>query len=243
VRYPGGKSFIAKKLTNVMTAVAGDRQIYVEPFVGAASILARMAPNFREAYAGDVQGDIVQLWRDARDGWVPPYVLTREEWQQVKESPGPSAMRAFAGFGCSFGAIWFRSYTPAAKVTALSIIRIGARIGNAIIVHDDYTAWNPGKGTLVYCDPPWEGGPHFVASGGKFNPEFWDTVTRWSEHGALVFCSGYDPPEDWCDYWHTMVRRPINMGRWDYQVESLMVHRRYLAELPDSRLVRAAFPP
>jgi DNA adenine methylase len=199
VHYMGGKVRIARHIENTILEHRGGRQNYLEPFLGGASVLARMAGHFDAVTASDVVPDLPLFWSEVQSGWVPPTRFTPEQWRELKTAE-PSALRAFAGFGLSFGGKWFSSYvrdddrTIQAATTSRSSVRKAAGFPDAQLLVRDYREWHPGPGTVVYCDPPYAGVTGYpaaeAATGHPWDPdEFWQVATQWSIAGAQVFVS------------------------------------------------------
>ncbi len=200
----GGKTRLAGDIRNLAMQYKGDRTVYIEPFMGSAVVTARIAPEFTVSMAGDACKDLVLLWQAASAGWVPPDVITREEYEQLRASP-PSALRGYAGFQCSFGAMWFSAYAQDnhgrnyAKNGIRSIVRTGSALKNTSIMHRSFWDWdNDITGdAVVYCDPPYRGTTGYPAVGAFDSDRFWKTATEWSHRGAAVLVSEYNAPAGW----------------------------------------------
>lgn len=211
MQYMGGKARIAKKLADTMLSMTTERTYYLEPFMGGAYVLAQMAPHFSAPAAGDTVEDLVLFWQAVQAGWLPPERITRDEYAELAIS-APSPLRAFAGFGCSFGGKWFAGYA-AQKVdprhphghtsvgSRKSTVSKVAGIQNVFISQGDYRQWKPGPGTVVYCDPPYAGTTTYGAADTWDPHVFWATMRQWVATGATVFVSEYTAPEDWHCIW------------------------------------------
>lgn len=113
--YMGGKSRIAKELAATILSVTPRRDIYIEPFLGGGNSFLQLAPHFKIRFAGDVHEDLMLLWKAVQDGWQPPNTLSETDYKALQYAK-PSALRGFAGFGCSFGGKWFGGYARSKKV-------------------------------------------------------------------------------------------------------------------------------
>lgn len=209
MQYMGGKSKIAKELSAVILANAKSRKYYLEPFIGGGSVFPHLAPHFEWSVAGDAHEDLVLMWNALIfDGWVPPDTITEEQYAELKESD-PSALRAFVGFGSSFGGKFFRGYARGdggrnyasnakgslnRKVKPLT----GASIGR--FRNWSYADWNPVAGTVVYCDPPYADTTKY-ATGGFDHTSFWLRAEEWADAGCEVFVSEYTAPDHWTAVW------------------------------------------
>lgn len=215
----GGKGRMARHIEEVILQHRGGRPHYLEPFLGGAYVFARVAPRFVKAVGSDIMPDLVMYWQAVQEGWLPPEWISREEYEALRTAP-PSPLRAFAGFGCSFGGKWFGGYgvqkvdrkhptghvshgsrkTTAQKAEGLK----GARI-----VQCDYRRWAPGPDVVVYCDPPYAGTTAYDGTDGWDPEEFWATAERWARGGAAVLVSEYRAPESWTPVWSAPARASL----------------------------------
>jgi DNA adenine methylase len=219
----GGKTRVAAQIGAIMRAGRNGRDTYVEPFVGGGSVAAEMAPEFGTAHLSDANEDLAMLWEAVRTGWVPPVRLSEELWRELKYATEPSALRAFAGFGASFGGKWFTSYAQDdprksyfhAQASAKSLMRDAPKIRHAQIRHLDYADAGQfvGPDAVVYCDPPYENTTGYGAVGRFDSDKFWDTARAWSDTGAQVYVSEYAAPEDWVPVWK--LRASVTVNRDD----------------------------
>ncbi|YP_010677877.1 DNA methylase [Arthrobacter phage Warda] len=207
--YQGGKTRIAKPIAEILKAAPGTT--YVEPFVGSAATFHLVAPSFQRAIAADAMPDLALLWTDVLNGWTPPESLSREEYDALRHAE-PSALRAFAGFPCSFGGKWFGGYARDpksdrnyARTASRSILRRAEGMRGAEILQADYRELSPliGPGVVVYCDPPYADTTGYAGPGAFDSAEFWRTAERWARSGASVFVSEYTAPAGWREVWAT----------------------------------------
>lgn len=207
--YQGGKTRIAAQITQQLELLSSDRGVYVEPFVGSAAVFHKMAPRFEVAVGADIMEDLVLLWQAAADGWIPPENLSMEEHQALWHS-SPSALRAFAGFPCSFGGRWFQGYARDpksdrnfAQAGSRSIVRRAKTMKHAEFRHADYHELEDliGPKTLVYADPPYANTKSYPGSARFDSKEFWATMARWVDKGAQVAVSEYVAPPEWVEVW------------------------------------------
>lgn len=207
--YQGGKARIAGPIAERLIALAAPGRTYVEPFLGSAAVFSRVAPHYDRAVGADAVEDLVLMWRAACDGWAPPEDLSLAEYEALRHAP-PSALRAFAGFPCSFGGKWFGGYardpkSPRnfARTGSRSIVRRAAGLAGAEIRHADYRRLGDviGPGSVVYCDPPYAGTLAYAGAGAFDSAEFWATAERWSAAGAVVLVSEYAAPAGWDEVW------------------------------------------
>ena len=215
MRYLGGKQRISKEIANVILTLSPQRDVsYYEPFVGGGSMCVKLAPHFKQSFAGDTHEDLILLYKALQMGWLPPDYISEDDYKILRAAP-PSALRGFAGFGYAFGGDWFRGYSKdkrgydyagAAKRAAL---RDAASLGNVLFIRADYRIFSiPEKLSVVYCDPPYAGTSDY--SVGRFDSAaFWDEMRRWRANGAHVYVSEYSAPPDWTPVWRRRVNRAI----------------------------------
>ena len=140
--------------------------------------------------------------------------MTEAEYKKAREiskskeytKEYPKELIGFIGFGCSFAGKWFggyarcddskagnKSYAKAAKTSILK--KLGRIPKNTTFTCQSYKDISPKKGSLIYCDPPYDGTTSY-AGAGKFNSaEFWDTMKKWGKDGNTVLISEYKAPE------------------------------------------------
>ena len=88
---------------------------YLEPFCGAMSILTKMNEMYT-CKASDYHPDLIQLWKEVQtNSFIPPQEMNEELYNTIKDYESPSAMKAFVGFGCSFGGKFFSGYADKYK--------------------------------------------------------------------------------------------------------------------------------
>lgn len=213
VRYMGGKTRIAGRLAPVILDVIRETRAmtYWEPFLGGANMFTRIAPHVQTAIGSDVMPDLIMMWRAVRQGWLPPDSITREEYAVLRHAE-PSALRAFAGFGCSFGGKWFGGYGaqkidtkhPVPHVSygsAADVRKQATAIRRSRIALLDYREARPRPGWVIYCDPPYAGTTTYTGADAWDADAFWATAQRWSESGCHVLVSEYAAPDSWSVLW------------------------------------------
>jgi DNA adenine methylase len=201
MRYMGGKSRLAKRLAEYLESRREPGQLYWEPFVGGASVIARMGDHGPRV-GGDANEALIALYRAMQNGWEPPESLGEEEYQRLKEAKDPAnPLTAFAGFGCSFGGAWFHAYARGGSQNyALSTKRSLAKKMDSCAdvkwVAAEYDAAPAPSGALIYCDPPYRGGEAYRAVGAFDSDRFW----TWAAEASMsntVLVSEYGAPAGW----------------------------------------------
>jgi DNA adenine methylase len=203
MRYVGGKHRIRKAIASSILSKTSNRLLYMEPFVGSCSVFQEMAPSFKHSFAGDMHQDLVMMWNGVLfDGWEPPCFVSEERYQELRKQP-PSADRAFAGFGCSFGGKWFGGYARSGDRNYAMNMKRGLDkfkskmngVGVERFVCRDFFEWNPAEGSVVYLDPPYKNSQGYTT--GQFDHnKFWAKASEMSK-ACDVFISEYDAPPEW----------------------------------------------
>jgi len=139
------------------------------------------------------------------NGWVPPAIVTEEEYQQyskIRDLSDP--MTAFVGFGCSFSGKWFGGYARDVKgITDSSYAR---KARNSLMRKvegfqkinwrcSNYHSLSVPDGAVVYCDPPYAGTTEYKGVAEFDSDAFWEW-TRILSKKATVFISEYSAPDD-----------------------------------------------
>src|SRR5690606_25333346 len=91
--------------------------------------------------------------------------LSREEWNAARELPDSNPLKAFAGFGCSFGGKWFDGYARshgrnyADENGRACVRRVSALRAAGCSLHCiDFLSVEPFDfGGVLYLDPPYRG--------------------------------------------------------------------------------------
>lgn len=212
MRYMGGKSRIAKRIAPFLIADGIRCHTYLEPFIGGGSVFAEVSPWFETAIASDVNPDLILMWQALADGWEPPSMLTHEEWKALRDAE-PSALRAFAGFGCSFGGRFFEGYAHpkpgydyAGSARRGLLRKVDQMHTFPEFHHAPYDVWSPSEGVLVYCDPPYDNTKSYSGTDRFDSGRFWKMAESWVDSGATVFVSEYTAPAPWRVVWSAQVQ-------------------------------------
>lgn len=224
MRYMGGKSRIAKEISEVVLAHTDNRAVYVEPFVGGGAMAAKLAPHFEHVVLNDLHTDLTLMW-DAvlNNGWEPPTDVTVEQYQELRYSE-PSPARGFVGFGGSFGGKWFGGYAKGGfkangeprnypDESARALLKDAEAIGKATVTNSSFENLPavPAR-PVIYCDPPYADTTDYGLS--DFPHElFWEKARQWAESGADVFVSEYNAPEGWVPIWEKEVAGQLDLRK------------------------------
>jgi DNA adenine methylase len=196
MRYFGGKARTAKKISEVLHQHRTKGQLYIEPFVGGGWILSEMrGPKL----ANDANQYLIAMYKALQSGWIPPSVVTKEDYERAKRLELSDELIAFIGFGCSFAGKWFGGYAKSgdrnyASNAANSLAKKLPGLRDCEFVSKDYREFDP-VDSLVYCDPPYCGTTQYGAVGNFDSSEFWQVMRKWSESNTVII-SEYQAPAD-----------------------------------------------
>lgn len=246
MRYPGGKSMIGREITNVLKAIKDHYSKkgktfrgYIEPFCGSLGTFKHMTSEFDNCYAYDANKDIIMLWQSVKEKSFKRPNMTMALYKRLKESNEPSALRAYAGFQCSFGGIWFGSLVNEdEKVRYNRVIKDTPLIQNATFSCRDYRSLESkviSGNYFIYCDPPYKNtdcsyGPNKRSDKKtEFNSEeFWATMKRWKSYGNIVVVSEFTAPKEWRCVWSKVRSKNTNNSKTQSSKNEFYTEKLYM---------------
>lgn len=244
MKYLGGKHQNGKYISEVLKKVSKQENLthYLEPFCGSLGVLKHMT-DMKTCIGSDIHSDIIQLWKDVKENkFKPPKQVSNTFWNKVKNLPSPSALKAFVGFGCSFGGVYFvgnaQKYANTSnrnfcKEAIHSIEKIKPFISkpNVKFYCGKYQKLKP-KNKLIYCDPPYQNTTTYKGIDSFNSSEFWDIMRKWSNNNIVVI-SEESSPKDFICIWEKEKRRTLVKtcdGRF-YSKEKLFVHKSHVNKI------------
>lgn len=216
MQYMGGKSRIAKRISQVILGREFNREHYYEPFLGGGSMAAKMCQYFEHNHLSDVHAPLMLMWQAAYAGYKVygdplrffPKDITREDYDFYKAHQDvPQAM--LIGCGSGFGGIAWGSYAVADKRypertyhhTALDGVSRKIRaIKNATFTSGSYSDISAKSGAVIYCDPPYAGTTGY-STGAFDHAAFWEWCREQVARGCKVYVSEYNAPADFVPIW------------------------------------------
>jgi DNA adenine methylase len=236
MRYLGGKTNIGKEIAKVLKEIAPPDTVkgYCEPFCGSLGVMVHMVDDYHKTLAYDKCKDLILLWKEIKKGMFKvPRNVSERTWNKYKKQKEPSAMRAFIGFGCSFGGVWFsgfvNKYDPNGIKSAIKSIKRKEKYVKKInkIGYKDYKNVKL-KGYLVYCDPPYNNKTEYKATNnnntGFDSDEFWDIIRKWSKDN-IVIISEYKAPKDFKCIWKKSIPARISPDKSQRNIEKLFIYK------------------
>lgn len=207
MRYLGGKSRIAKHLAEVIDSVRHPGQWVWDAFCGGLSMSVALSKK-GPVWSTDANAALIALYRAIQSGWEPPTEVSKETWHAAKALPDSDPLKAFCGFGCSFGGKWFGGYAGrrAARAgdpklyTFRDSTANGLRRecpGRVLAVVDFLSVQPQACEAILYLDPPYAGTTGYAAVAPFDSDRFVQRVREWSRF-THVFVSEYSFPIGEC---------------------------------------------
>lgn len=200
VMYLGGKARIAARLAAIINAdrKSPDREIW-EPFMGGLWMTAALGGNVR---ASDLHPGLANLYNQVRSGQIHlPDKLTPDEYRASKSLPDDSALKAFVGFGCSWGGKWFGGFADGlnGKLTYVELAKRNVELHvqalpKATFSCADFFAREPTNGVLAYLDSPYAGTTGYKAVATWDSAKYIRRINEWAEAGSILYVSEYQLP-------------------------------------------------
>jgi len=207
MKYLGGKQRIGKHIAEYLQQYENSK--YLEPFCGSLGVLKHMTN--KETTGNDYHADLIEMWKAVQKGELKyPESVSEEEYEEAKELKSPSALKAYIGFGMSFGGRYFGAYAHKylgtkkedfCKEMRNSLERIRPKISNVKFTNKDYREIKV-KGYLIYCDPPYKETKYPIKyrRGTKEydvfdSEEFWKKVREWSKNNVVIVSETSAPPD------------------------------------------------
>ncbi len=197
MQYLGGKSRLAKQIAEIVAP----QGLWWEPFCGGLSVSVQLA-KFGPGLVSDVNPALIALYQAVRGGWQPPETVSELDYQAARTLPDSSPLKAFCGFGCSFGGKWFggfaRQNSPHnfAAAAKRAVERDVAFLTDCDIECLSFFAIAPVRSelTTIYADPPYAGTTGYSAVGVFDHKAFWGRCQEWAACGVRVLVSEYSCP-------------------------------------------------
>lgn len=199
--YLGGKHRLAKKITAAIRAEVGGLRCW-EPFCGGLSMTVELAKG-SDGIASDAHPALMHMYVALRAGWDPPDHVSEEEYRAARNLPDADPLKAFCGFGCSFGGKWFGGYARDPRPGALAYAAASRRRLLAQIPATRH--WTFARASFfdqrpcaldafIYADPPYANTAGYTGVGAFDSAAFWARCQEWRAQGTRVFVSEFRCP-------------------------------------------------
>lgn len=212
-RFWGGKAKSGKRfalqLAEMMAPYWNQVDRVIEPFVGGGGLLVQMAkyfPSGTQFIASDVNPCVIEFLSAAKNGWVPPAKITREEFNYLKATKKQcSPMHFVVGyFTCFNGKYFLDNFRDSTNIklaiAAKKIPKIAPYFHHVRFYLRDYRYYTPRntRNALIICDPPYFGADRyqFLDSFLEFDhAAFYEWVMKMSVSNFVFFCDSIAPKE------------------------------------------------
>lgn len=204
MRYLGGKSKLAKQIVEALTLEIGYAPIW-EPFCGGCSVTVELARSGRHVLVSDDCAPLITMWQAVQNGWIPPNQVSEHDYERAKVLADTDPLKAFIGFGCSFGGKWFGGYARGgfngadprnhAQESCGAVIRDARQLETVTFVCTNFLDSSVIAlldRASIYCDPPYYGTTGY---GREFDHKlFWLKCQLYVALGVRVFVSEFACP-------------------------------------------------
>lgn len=215
MRYMGGKSRISKQISEVLNAAIKDR-VFVSLFCGSCAIESKVQAGIK--ILNDKHPYLIAMWQALQNGWMPPDVVTKEEYYRVKANMDENpALTGFVGFGCSFGGKWWGGLASNKKGdnycarAERSLLKDLPGVKSATFTCLDYHDVEIPDDAIVYCDPPYANTTGYTV--GQFDTnEFWYYMRQLSKR-CNVYISEESAPDDFECIWSQKLTRTLDFNK------------------------------
>ena len=230
MQYMGGKSRISKQIAEILNSAIDKDTPFVSLFCGSCAIESKVQADVK--ILNDKHPYLIAMWQALQNGWMPPDVVTKEEYYRVKANMDENpALTGFVGFGCSFGGKWWGGYAKDKRgddycgQAKSGLLKDLVGIQSATFTCLDYHDVEIPDGAVVYCDPPYVNTTGYTV--GQFDTdEFWDYMRQLSKR-CDVYISEESAPDDFECIWSKEKVRTLeksdNVGR--VKVEKLFKYK------------------
>ena len=230
MRYMGGKSRISKQIAEILNSAIDKDTPFASLFCGSCAIESKVQADVK--ILNDKHPYLIAMWQALQNGWMPPDVVTKEEYYRVKANMDENpALTGFIGFGCSFGGKWWGGYAKDKRgddycgQAKRGLLKDLVGIQSATFTCLDYHDVEIPDGAVVYCDPPYVNTTGYTV--GQFDTdEFWDYMRQISKR-CNVYISEESAPDDFECIWSKEKVRTLeksdNVGR--VKVEKLFKYK------------------
>lgn len=163
-----------------------------------------MSSHFKKCYANDSCKDLIMLLKLVKNDKFDNPKITKEKWSNYKYTTKSSAERAFAGFGNSYGGVWFNGFINDPDNNDMeysSLIKLASKLQNTIFSNKDYIdfldnfSFDPLEKYVVYMDPPYKNSSQPWE---EFNSDqFWTVVRKLGKMKNIkILISEFSAPKD-----------------------------------------------
>ena len=219
--YVGSKNRLSKYLVPIIQSYIDKNNIdtYIEPFVGGANIIDKIKCENRIGYDKDEY--IIETLKALRDGWHPPYEVSKEEYIKIKNNKDEykKELVGYVGYELSFGAKWFGGYVKRNDrkshgdiYSYKSCMKQSPNLKGIEFYKNDFIDLKNIYNSLIYCDIPYKGTLQYSTSKNFPYEEFYQWCKDMSKDN-IVLISEYNMPDEFECIWSKETTTQINSKR------------------------------
>jgi len=204
MKYLGSKRRIAQHILPIILAERTSEQVFVDIMCGGCNLIDKVEQGAGRI-ANDIHVPLISLLKALQEGWIPPEVVTEEDYKQARLLEDSDPLKGFIGLLCSFGSKWFGGYARNTRGVNYAmegrkgLLLQGKLLKNIIFLSCSYKDLSLPPASLIYCDPPYKGTTGYKD---KFNhEEFYEWCIQKHDEGHKVFVSEYSMPEPFIEVW------------------------------------------
>lgn len=225
----GSKKKYAKEIGELITKNRVPGQWVVDAFAGSMRVIEQVDGN---RIANDINRGIVSLYKAIVAGWQPPTIVTKEDYDLIKNCPEryPPELTEFVAHACSFGGKRFSSYAQNkrgdnyAKQGGNALMKQRDKLVGVQFLSLDYRAIPYPPESIIYCDPPYQNTIGYNDT--SFNhEEFWEWARTTSDAGHTVYVSEYTAPDDFECVWEKTTVTNFSKNNRSPRVERLFTFK------------------
>lgn len=229
--YMGSKNRISKHITPIIQSLIDNNDVhtYYEPFCGGLNIIDKISCENR--IGNDIHPYLIALLKAIQSGWIPPDMITKEEYDDVHlhKEDYPDYYVGLVGFCASFGAKWFNGYARRRGgingidkrhkyhpyVEAIrNLMRQAPNIKDIQLLNNNYLDVDMSvfQNAVIYCDPPYHDVTRYHGTTGIDYDTFCDWCRKVAETN-IVCVSEYSMPDDFTCIWQKEVLSTLKFHR------------------------------
>jgi DNA adenine methylase len=214
MKYMGSKNRIAKFILPIMLEKRKPGQWWVEPFVGGANIIDKVAGN---RIGADKNKYVIHALISIRDYLheLPKnnQEFTEQMYKKLRQSE-TYKHKGYAGFAFSYSGKWLggwcrdglnkRDYVREAYKNAE---KQSKKLQEIKLINESYQNIEIPENSLIYCDPPYTKTTKYKDN---FNhDEFWQWCREKHKEGHTIFISEYEAPNDFKCIWQKEINSSL----------------------------------
>ena len=202
MKYMGSKNRIAKHLKPFLEKHLNGDNYYVKPFVGGANMIDKI--NYPKRIGADFNEYLILGLKYIQNELdTLPDIITEDYYKELQNKKDKNGITGFVAFSMSFGGKFFGGYRrdkagtkgclknmeTQTRRTKNSALKQRDLIKDVKFIHSSYQDLEIPRGSVIYCDPPYEGTTKYKDD---FNhPNFWEWCREQVSLGNYVYISEY----------------------------------------------------